>query len=137
MVDWNTATTEMDSLEFVSLREQMKETDGASFSFDRVRMTTDAGENDAGEVITLINTVAGQAAAVWVTPYPDAKFEQDPAQTDGARLGRALARCFGTDEASKDDVVAIANEKGGTLTVSKNDYGESWAWLWEVSEKDA
>jgi hypothetical protein len=131
------AKTEMDSLEFVNLREQMKADDGASFSFDRVRLTTDAGQDGSGEVITLIDTVAGNAAAVWVTPYPDAKFEQDPAQTDGARLGRALARCFGTDDASKDDVVAIANEKGGTLTVSKNDYGESWAWLWEVSEKDA
>jgi hypothetical protein len=137
MVDWNMAKTEMDSLEFVNLREQMKADDGASFSFDRVRLTTDAGQDGSGEVITLIDTVAGNAAAVWVTPYPDAKFEQDPAQTDGARLGRALARCFGTDDASKDDVVAIANEKGGTLTVSKNDYGESWAWLWEVSEKDA
>ena len=137
MVDWNTATTEMDSLEFVSLREQMKENDGASFSFDRGRMTTDAGENDAGEVITLINTVAGQAAAVWVTPYPDAKFEQDPAQTDGARLGRALARCFGSADATKEDVIAIANEEGGVLSVSKNDYGESWAWLWEVAKQDA
>ena len=137
MVDWNTATTEMDSLEFVSLRTQMKETDGATFSFDRVRHTTDAGAENASEVITLINTTAGQAASVYVTPYPDAKFEQDPAQTDGARLGRALARCFGTDDASKDDVIAIANEKGGTLTVSKNDYGESWAWLWEVSENAA
>ena len=137
MVDWNTATTEMDSLEFVSLREQMKENDGAAFSFDRVRLTTDAGENDAGEVITLLNTTDGPAAAVWVTPYPDAKFEQDPDQTDGARLGRALARCFGTEDATKADVVAIANEQGGVLSVSKNDYGESWAWLWEVKKADA
>ena len=136
MVDWNTATTEMDSLEFVSLREQMKATEAASFSFDRVRLTTDAGQDGSGEVITLINTTAGEAAAVWVTTYPDAKFEQDPAQTDGARLGRALARCFGSDDASKDEVVAIANEQGGILSVRKNDYGESWAWLWEVAKED-
>ena len=135
MVDWNTATTEMDSLEFVSLREQMKATAAASFSFDRVRLTPDAGQDGSGEVITLINTPAGEAAAVWVTTYPDAKFEQDPAQTDGARLGRALARCFGSDDASKDEVVAIANEQGGILSVRKNDYGESWAWLWEVAKQ--
>ena len=131
MVDWNTETTEMDSLEFVSLREQMKETDGASFSFDRVRMSSDAGSRGEGEVITLINTAASQAAAVWVTPYPDAKFEVAPDQTDGARLGRALARCFpGEDNA---ETLTKANEAGGTLTVRKNDFGESWAWLWEVT----
>ena len=131
MVDWNTETTEMDSLEFVSLREQMKETDGASFSFDRVRMSSDAGSSGEGEVITLIHTGDSKATAVWVTPYPDAKFEVAADQTDGARLGRALARCFpGEDNA---ETLAKANEAGGTLTVRKNDFGESWAWLWEVT----
>ena len=67
MVDWNTETTEMDSLEFVSLREQMKETDGASFSFDRVRMSSDAGSSGEGEVITLVNTAASQAAGSQAT----------------------------------------------------------------------
>jgi len=133
MVDWNIATTEMDSLEFVSLREQMKENEGATFSFDRVRMTDDAGAEGNGEVITLINTTEGKAAAVWITPYPDAQFEVDPEQTDGARLGRALARHFGSG-LEKGDLITKANEEGGTLVVSKNDYGESWAWLWQVNK---
>ncbi len=28
--------------------------------------------------------------------------------------------------------VAKANEKGGTLSVTKNEFNDSWAWLWEV-----
>ena len=134
MVDWNTESTEMDSLEFLSLREQMKNDGEAAFAFDRVRMSNNAGSTGEGQVITLINTAASQAAAVWVTPYPDAKFEGAADQTDGARLGRALARCF--PGASNDETLAKANEAGGTLTVRKNEFGDSWAWLWEVTKNE-
>ena len=134
MVDWNTEGAEMDSLQFVSLREQMKNDGGASFTFDRVRMSNNAGSTGEGQVITLIHTGDAIATAVWVTPYPDAKFEVAPDQTDGARLGRALARCF--PGASNDETLAKANEAGGTLTVRKNEYGDSWAWLWEVTKNE-
>ena len=134
MVDWNTEGAEMDSLQFVSLREQMKNDGGASFTFDRVRMSNNAGSTGEGQVITLIHTGDAIATAVWVTPYPDAKFEVAPDQTDGARLGRALARCF--PGASNDETLAKANEAGGTLTVRKNEFGDSWAWLWEVTKNE-
>jgi len=133
MVNWNETTlTEMDELEFVNLRAEMKENDGANFKFDRVRRSTDAGTNNDKEVITLINLEEGKAASVWVSIFEDAKFEQNPESTDGARLGKALARKFGSDGASKDDVIAKANEEGGLLTVTKNDYQDSWAWLWQI-----
>ena len=134
MVDWNTEGAEMDSLQFVTLREQMKNDGGASFTFDRVRMSNNAGSTGEGQVITLIHTGDAIATAVWVTPYPDAKFEVAPDQTDGARLGRALARCF--PGADNDETLAKANEAGGTLTVRKNEYGDSWAWLWEVTKNE-
>jgi len=134
MVNWN-ETKDMDSLEFISLRQQMKESEAASFIFDAVRWTDNAGANSDGEVITLINTEDSTAAAVWVTPYPGSQFEVDPEQTDGARLGRAFARACDGD-LSKQDVIDLANEKGGSLTVRKNDYGDSWAWLWEVKLND-
>ena len=134
MVDWNTEGTEMDSLQFVSLREQMKSDGGASFAFDRVRMSNSAGSTGEGQVITLIHTGDAIATAVWVTPYPDAKFEVAADQTDGARLGRALARCF--PGANNDETLAKANEAGGTLTVRKNEFGDSWAWLWEVTQNE-
>ena len=134
MVDWNTEGAEMDSLQFVSLREQMKNDGGASFTFDRVRMSNNAGSTGEGQVITLIHTGDAIATAVWVTPSPAAKFEVAADQTDGARLGRALARCF--PGADNDETLAKANEAGGTLTVRKNEYGDSWAWLWEVTKNE-
>ena len=134
MVNWN-ETADMDSLEFMSLRSDMKEKGEGNFAFDRVRWTDDAGANADGEVITLINTTDSTATAIWVTPYADAEFKVDPEQTDGARLGRALARaCEGAE--SKQEVVDTADSKGGSLKVSKNAYGDSWAWLWEVTLND-
>ena len=135
MVDWNVTQNNMsdEDLEFINLRSEMKENEKASFVFTNVSWTDKAGSEDNGEVITLIDSNTSTATSVWVTPYPDAKFEVSPEQTDGARLGRALARAFDKDgKMSKEDVIASANASGGIL--NKNDYGDSWAWLWEVKQ---
>lgn len=135
MVDWNVKQDNMsdEDLEFINLRNVMKEEGEASFVFTNVSWTDKAGSEDNGEVITLIDSNTSTATSVWVTPYPDAKFEVSPEQTDGARLGRALARTFDKDgEMSKSDVIAAANATGGKLSVTKNEYGDSWAWLWQV-----
>tara|TARA_B100001094_G_C17965703_1_gene687750 strand:- start:453 stop:851 length:399 start_codon:yes stop_codon:yes gene_type:complete len=113
-----------DDLEWVSLRESMKEKGEAAFSFDAVVLNEERG------CISLINSAANVGTCVWITPYAESKFAQDPAQTDGARLGRAIARAFGGS--NNDEVFANANETGGTLSITKNEFKDSWAWLWEI-----
>ena len=134
-MDFN-VENEGDDLEFLSLRQQMKDDGEAAFAFDRVTHSHTAGSTGDGEVITLVNTDNQTAVAVWVTPYPEAQFEQDPRQTDGARLGRALARCWPGE--SNEDTFVKANESGGNLTVTKNEFGDDgqWGWLWQVTPQE-
>jgi len=123
MKNKNEENTE-DDLDWVNLREDMKEKGKAAFSFNAVVLNEERG------CISLINNDANVATCVWITPYAESKFAQDPQQTDGARLGRAIGRAFPGE--SNDEVFAKANEKGGTLSVTKNEFNDSWAWLWEV-----
>lgn len=123
-------TNSEDELTFISLRDQMKENGEASFSFSHVAYREDAGSSGEGKVITLIDEATATATSVWVTPYAESKFPQDETQTDGARLGRAIARKFGGE--NNDEVFANANETGGILTVTKNTFEDGWAWLWEI-----
>ena len=139
-MDFGIETTDETDMEWVNLRTIMAETrsdeepytGSASFEFNRVVHNNDAG-SQGGEVITLMNDT-GQACAVWVTQHPDAQFPVDDDKTDGARLGRALARAFGGE--TNDQVFGNANALGGTLNVTQVQYGEDqtrWAWLWTVT----
>ena len=122
MVDFsNSLTREEDDLEFVSARQAMKEDGRFEFVF------TAAVYNEEKDVITLIDSNTSTACAVWVQPYPDSQYEVSPDQTDGARLGRAIARAFPGD--NNDEIFAKASETGGILTVEKNpDYNNAWLW---------
>tara|TARA_Y100001937_G_scaffold66278_1_gene90694 strand:- start:4674 stop:5057 length:384 start_codon:yes stop_codon:yes gene_type:complete len=116
---------DLDDLTFVSARKAMKEDGRFEFAFSAVVY------NDEKEVITLIDSNTSTACAVWIQPYPDAQYEVSPDQTDGARLGRAIARAFSGD--SNDEIFAKANESGGILTVEKNpDYNNAWLWSVKV-----
>ena len=112
---------DLDELTFIPYRKIMKEDGRFEFSFSAVVY------NDEKEVITLIDSNTSTACAVWIQPYPDAQFEVSPDQTDGARLGRAIARAFPGE--SNDEIFAKANESGGILTVEKNpEYNNAWLW---------
>ncbi len=124
MVDFsNSSVREEDDLDFVSARQAMRDDGRFEFVF------TTAVYNEDKDVITLIDSSTSTACAVWVQPYPDSQYEISPDQTDGARLGRALARAFPGD--TNDDIFAKASESGGTLTVEKNPKYNN-AWLWSI-----
>jgi hypothetical protein len=78
---------------------------------------------------------SNQACSVWVTQHPDSQYPVAEDQTDGARLGRALARQFGGS--SNEEIQDNANDYGGILSVTQVQYGEDlsrYAWLWQVSK---
>lgn len=117
----NKVSEELDELTFVVARHAMKEEGRFEFVF------TNVVYNEDKQVITLIDSTTSTACAVWVNQHPDSQYEVAPDQTDGARLGRAIARAFPGD--SNDEIFAKANESGGTLTVEKNpDYNNAWLW---------
>ena len=124
MVDFsNSSVREEDDLDFVSARQAMRDDGRFEFVF------TTAVYNEDKDVITLIDSSTSTACADWVQPYPDSQYEISPDQTDGARLGRALARAFPGD--TNDDIFAKASESGVTLTVEKNPKYNN-AWLWSI-----
>ena len=112
---------DLDELTFIPYRKIMKEDGRFEFAFNAVVY------NDEKEVITLIDSNTSTAVAVWILLYPDAQYKVEPDQTDGARLGRAIARAFPGE--SNDEIFAKANESGGILTVVKNpEYNNAWLW---------
>ena len=127
---------ELPELEFISYRAIMKEEGKFAFTFDRVSYNDEAGSSGTGEVVTLVNIEDSEAAAVWITPYPDAQFEVNV--TDGERLVKALIRAFHehlpVGSVDVESIIAVANnENGGSLTVEKvkMDNGHD-AWRWSV-----
>lgn len=127
---------ELPELEFISYRAIMKEEGKFTFTFDRVSYNDEAGSSGTGEVVTLVNIDQSKAAAVWITPYPDAQFEVNV--TDGERLVKALIRAFHehlpVGSVDVESIIAVANnENGGSLTVEKvkMDNGHD-AWRWSV-----
>ena len=110
-----------DDLTFVKARHAMKEQGRFDFAF------TNVSYNEEKECITLIDSNTSTACTVWVSQHPESQFEVAPDQTDGARLGRAIARAFPGE--TNDEIFAKANEMGGFLTVEKNpDYNNAWLW---------
>jgi len=124
-MDFGTSSNTEDDLSFVVARHAMKEDGRFEFVFTTVVY------NEEKDVITLIDSNTSTACAVWVQPYPDSQYEITPEQTDGARLGRAIARAFPGDDNA--EIFAKASESGGTLVVEKNpDYNDAWLWTIRV-----
>lgn len=116
-----TSNEEQEELTFISARAAMKIDGRFEFVF------TAAVLNEEKQCITLIDSNTATACTVWIKPYEDSQFEVKPEQTDGARLGRAIARAFPGD--SNDEIFSKASESGGTLTVEKNpEYNNAWLW---------
>ncbi len=118
-------TDEQDELSFISARAAMKADGRFEFVF------TAAVLNEEKGCITLIDNNTATACTVWIKPYEDSQFEVNPEQTDGARLGRAIARAFPAD--SNEEIFASASLSGGTLIVEKNPkYNNAWLWTIKV-----
>ena len=117
----NNQDTDLEELTFVNARKAMKEDGRFEFAF------SGCVYNEERQCITLIDSNTSTATCIWITQHPDSQFEVAPNQTDGARLGRAIARAYPGD--SNDEIFAKANESGGILTVEKNpDYNDAWLW---------
>ena len=118
-------TDEQDELSFISARAAMKADGRFEFVF------TAAVLNEEKGCITLIDNNTATACTVWIKPYEDSQFEVNPEQTDGARLGRAIARAY--PAASNEEIFASASLSGGTLIVEKNPkYNNAWLWTIKI-----
>ena len=117
----NNQDTDLEELTFVNARKAMKEDGRFEFAF------SGCVYNEERQCITLIDSNTSTATCIWITQHPDSQFEVAPNQTDGARLGRAIARAYPGD--SNDEIFAKANASGGSLTGEKNpDYNDAWLW---------
>ena len=119
-------TDEQDELNFISARAAMKADGRFEFVFSAAVLNEEKG------CITLIDNNTATACTVWIKPYEDSQFEVNPEQTDGARLGRALARAY-PGSCSNEEIFASASLSGGTLIVEKNPkYNNAWLWTIKV-----
>lgn len=125
-----TSENDKDDLTRLDFYETRKAEGEFHFSFTYVKFNPNAGENKDREVLSLIDGETDTIVWFYCTPHPDS-LNQDPSKTDGQKVARAITRAMNAESVMKG-IELINSNGGGKLSVTKNPFKDSWAWLFQV-----